>query len=68
VGAEGEGKGQCRTLFDVDSLEKLVKLAPLLALDLFLNRLTRLGAFGTLRQEHLHSQVRRLASNDRREC
>jgi hypothetical protein len=61
VSAGGEGKGQCRTLFDVDSLEKLVTLAPLLALELFPSRPTRLGAFAAIQQEHLHSHARLLA-------
>jgi hypothetical protein len=43
VSAGGEGKGPCRTLLDVDSLGKLVTLAPLLALELFPSRQTRLG-------------------------
>jgi hypothetical protein len=68
VSAGGEGKGQCRTRFDVDSLEKLVTLAPLLALELFPSRPTRLGAFGTIQPEHVHAQIRLLARNDQREC
>jgi hypothetical protein len=58
VNAGGEGKGQCRTLFDVDSLEKLVTLAPLLAPELFPSLPARLGAFGGIQQEHLHSHAR----------
>jgi hypothetical protein len=45
-----------------------VTLAPLLALELFPSRPTRLGAFGTIQQEHLHSHIRLLARNDQREC
>jgi hypothetical protein len=67
-GAGGEGKGQCRALFDVDSLEKPVTLAPLLGLELLPSPPTRFRAFGTAQQEHLHSHIRLLARNDQREC
>jgi hypothetical protein len=45
-----------------------VTLAPRLALELFHSRPTRLGAFGTIQQEHLHSEIRLLARNDQRGC
>jgi hypothetical protein len=64
----GEGNGQWRTLFDVDSQEKLVALVPLVALELFPGRPTRLGTFGTIQQVNLRLQIRLLGRNDHREC
>jgi hypothetical protein len=68
VSGGGDGNGQWRTLFDVDRQEKLVALVPLVALELFPSRPTRLGAFGTIQQVHLRLQVRLLGRNDQREC
>jgi hypothetical protein len=64
--AKAGESGKCRTLFDWDSLHKLVVLAPLLARELFPSRATRLGALGTIQQEHVHAEVRLLGHNDQR--
>jgi hypothetical protein len=45
-----------------------VTFAPLLALELFPSRPTRLGAFGTIQREHLHSRICLLTRNDQRGC
>jgi hypothetical protein len=63
---KGEAKGHCRTLFDGDSLDKLVTLTALLARQLFPDRATRFGAFGTIHQEHLHAEIRSHAHSDQR--
>jgi hypothetical protein len=61
-----EGAAGCRTLFDLVALHTLVVLAPLLARELSPDRATRLGAFGTTRQEHVHAEIRQLGHNDQR--
>jgi hypothetical protein len=65
LGAGGEAKGQCRTLFD--GLEELVILPPLPAHEVFPSLTTRLAAFPSRRigQEHLHSAIPGAARNQR---
>ena len=63
---KGEAEGHCGTLFDGDSLDKLVTWTALLARQLFPGGVTRLGTFGTIAREHLHADIRSIAHNDQR--